>query len=68
MEKNLVNADRIIRLLVAMVLIVLNVDRTIPGYWGVIAWVFAIMFLVTGLAGFCPLYSLFGIRTSSDTE
>jgi len=32
--------------------------------WGVILKVLGVLMLVTGLAGYCPVYSLFKVRTN----
>ncbi|WP_371132606.1 DUF2892 domain-containing protein [Phenylobacterium sp.] len=55
--------DRIIRLAVAAVIIVLYLTGTVPGVAGIISIVIAIIFTVTSLIGFCPLYTLLKIST-----
>ncbi len=52
--------DRVLRVLVGLVLLSLTVvgPKTPVGLVGVVP-------LLTGLVGFCPLYRLLGIRTSS---
>ena len=57
------NADRVIRLLVALVFLVLYFTNVITGTLGVILLVVAAIFLVTGIIGFCPLYVPFGFNT-----
>ena len=58
MTCNVGTVDRIIRVIVGVVLIALVFvgPKTPWGWIGVIP-------LVTGLIGYCPLYSLLGIRT-----
>lgn len=58
MNLNVGGIDRALRVLVGLVLVVLAAMGTI-GLWG---WI-GIVPLVTGLAGWCPLYTLLGIRT-----
>lgn len=56
--KNVGNADKVIRIILGLVLIALVfVGPQTP--WG---WI-GIIPLATGLIGFCPLYSVFGINT-----
>ncbi len=58
MSCNVGTVDRVIRVIVGVVLIGLALvgPKTPWGWIGVIP-------LVTGLIGYCPLYSLLGIRT-----
>ena len=63
MKKNMGTADRIIRAVIALVMIVLFVQGVISGTLGIILLVLSAVFLLTSLVGFCPLYAPFGIRT-----
>jgi type III secretory pathway component EscS len=63
MRKNIGGTDKIIRLLVAIVLIVLYFSETITGTLGIVGLVIAAVLALTSLVNFCPLYSLLGIRT-----
>lgn len=56
-------ADRIIRLLLAALVAVLYYMDIISGTLGIILVVLAIIFLVTSLISFCPLYLPFGLST-----
>ena len=56
---NVGSTDRIIRLVVGALLIVLTLTGTI-GVWG---WIGVIM-LATAFMKFCPAYSIFGWRTN----
>lgn len=55
--------DRIIRLLVAAVFVLLFVFKVVSGTWGIILLVIAGIFVITSLVSFCPLYLPFGIKT-----
>lgn len=59
MKAHVGGMDRVLRVLVGVALIALAFAETV-GWWG---WL-GVVPLVTGLAGFCPLYNLLGIRTS----
>jgi hypothetical protein len=63
MKKNMGFADRIIRLLLAALVAVLYYMDIISGTLGIILVVLAIIFLVTSLISFCPLYLPFGLST-----
>ena len=63
MKKNMGNADRIIRILLAAVFAVLYFTNTITGTLGLILLVLGIVFLLTSLVGSCPLYAVLGVNT-----
>jgi hypothetical protein len=58
MKSNVGGIDRIARILVGAVLIALAATGTVA-WWG---WL-GVIPLLTGLAGFCPLYPLLGLNT-----
>lgn len=63
MKKNMGTADRIIRVIVAAVLALLYFNGTISGTLGIVLVAVAGIFVLTSLVSFCPLYTIFGIRT-----
>ena len=63
MKKNMGNADRIIRLIVAAVFAILFLTDVVTGTLGIILLVLAVVFVLTSLISFCPLYLPFGLRT-----
>lgn len=63
MKKNMGLADRLIRVLVAIIAVVLFVTHTVSGTAGIIMLVLAGVFMLTSFAGFCPLYVPFRIST-----
>lgn len=63
MKKNMGSADKIFRLIVAAVLVILYFTNTISGTFGIVALVIAAVFALTSVVSFCPLYTLFGINT-----
>lgn len=63
MKKNMGNADRIIRTLIAVVAAYLYFSGTVTGTLGIVLVVVAAVFLLTSLISFCPLYTLFGLNT-----
>jgi hypothetical protein len=63
MKPNMGSADRIIRIVLAAVLIGLYAMGTVTGTLGTVLLVLGIVFLGTSLVRFCPLYAPFGIST-----
>ncbi len=67
MEKNMGTADRIIRLLLVIIIAILYFTGQISGTAALILGIIALIFLVTSLIGFCPLYKVVGISTNRGT-
>jgi len=63
MKKNMGIADRVIRILVAALIAVLYFTNVIAGTLGIVLLVLGAIFLLTSFVGFCPLYTIFGLRT-----
>jgi len=68
MKKNMGSADQGIRLLLAATLVVLYFSGVISGTFGMITLVIAAVFMVTTLVGYCPMYSLIGVKTCKVKE
>jgi hypothetical protein len=56
MKKNMGAADRIIRVIIAAILIVLYFSGTVTGTLGIVLIALSIIFVLTSLVSFCPLY------------
>lgn len=63
MKKNMGNIDKTIRIAVALLISILFLANVITGILAIILLVFAGIFLITSLVGFCPLYVPLGIST-----
>jgi hypothetical protein len=63
MKHNMGTADRIIRFLLAVLVLVLYFLKIISGTAALILGVVAIVFFLTSLIGFCPLYVPLRIST-----
>lgn len=63
MKKNMGVADRVFRMVAAIVLMDLSLDGNLPGIWNALSWVVVTDFELTGLIAWCPLYALFHIHT-----
>lgn len=59
------NIDKVVRLLVAAVVVYLLVSGTVvlSSALGIVLAVVALIFVVTSLMGTCPIYSLVGLST-----
>ncbi len=68
MKKNMGSTDKVIRLVLAALFIVLYVTGYVTGTWGIVLLVLAGIFILTSLITFCPLYWPFGISTRSKKE
>ena len=68
MKKNMGSADRIIRLVIAAVAAFLYFNGTLSGTIGIVALVVAVIFALTSLISFCPLYTIFGLSTNGNKE
>ena len=64
MKKNMSNIDKGVRVLIAIVIAVLYYFEKIEGTLAYILMAVAIIFLITALVNFCPLYKVCGIRTN----
>jgi len=63
MKANMGSADRIVRIILAVVMGVLYFQGIVAGTLGIILVVAAIVFALTSLISFCPLYPIFGLTT-----
>jgi len=68
MKKNVGNADRLIRVLLALVIAVLYFTDQISGTVAIVLGLLAVIFLITSAMSFCPLYAPFKISTAKKNE
>ncbi len=68
MKKNMGLMDRGIRILLGLVVVVLYVNQLISGVAAVILGIIAVVFFLTGLIGFCPLYVPLKIDTGTNKD
>ncbi len=59
MKKNIGTGDRIVRAILSVVVAVLYFTGQITGIAAIVLGAMAIVFLLTSLISFCPLYALF---------
>ncbi len=63
MKKNMGSVDKAVRIVVAVIIAFLFYNGTIAGTLGIVLMVLAAVFVLTSFISFCPLYTIFGIKT-----
>lgn len=64
MKKNMGYIDRVIRVIFAVAVAILFFNGVITGTFGIVLMVLAIVFVLTSMLGFCPIYTVLGINTT----
>ncbi len=64
MKTNMGSIDKVVRLVLAVVFIVLFFTHIVEGMWGYVLLGLAAIFAATSFISFCPLYWPFGISTA----
>ena len=68
MKKNMGKVDKLMRIIVAIVIGLLYFNNIISGMLGMVLIVLAMVFLLTSLINFCPLYLPFDIDTREEKK
>jgi hypothetical protein len=68
MFKNIGKSDKVIRILLAIVLIIIVEFGGVTGLLSLLFIGLSFVFLMTALVNFCPLYIPFGIKTCKKTR
>lgn len=68
LNKNMGMLDRTIRLVIAAVIAVLYFTGNLSGLAAIILGILAVIFVVTSLVSFCPLYLPFGLSTRKQSS
>lgn len=63
MKPNLSNLDRTLRVIVAALFAYLYFGGIVTGVLGIVLLVLGVVFVLTAIVGFCPLYTLFKFST-----
>jgi len=63
MKKNMGTIDKVIRILVAVIVVTLYFTKVISGTLGIILLALSAVFVVTSIFSTCPLYMPFGLST-----
>jgi len=64
MKKNIGTIDKIVRIILALVIVALYFTHVISGVLTIVLLVLAGILILTSLISFCPLYLPFGIKTN----
>ncbi|MCB0102122.1 MAG: DUF2892 domain-containing protein [Anaerolineales bacterium] len=64
MKRNMSNVDRIVRLVISAVFVYLSLSGIVAGTLGTVLLVLAVIFTLTSILAFCPLYLPFKINTN----
>ncbi len=67
-KQNMGTADRVIRFLVAAIILVLYATGILHGLAAVLLLVASAVFILTGMVSFCPLYLPFRITTKRKNQ
>jgi hypothetical protein len=68
MKKNIGTTDRLVRLVLAAILILLTVLKVLTGTWAIIALIVSAVLILTSVIKFCPLYCPLHINTSKSDD
>jgi len=68
MKKNMGSMDKAVRILAAVTILILYLAEQISGTAVLILGAISIVFVATSLMGYCPLYSLFKVKTINVQE
>lgn len=63
MKKNMGSIDRVVRIMIAIIAIILYNQGIVTGTLGIMLIIIAGVFTLTSLVSFCPLYRLVGLNT-----
>lgn len=67
MTRNVGSTDRIVRVLIGVVALIVAFAGMLTLTWTWVVGIVGGVLLLTGVVGFCPLYRLFGMRSTGKT-
>lgn len=65
MTYNVGGVERVVRILLGIVLVVLGLVHVVTGGWAIAGYIVGAIAFVTGLVRFCPVWELFRVNTHS---
>jgi hypothetical protein len=68
MKKNVGSVDKVVRILIALIVVILFFTNVISGVVGIILLIVAGVIVLTSIISFCPLYWPFGLSTEKKKE
>lgn len=66
MTKNMGTVDRIIRTVLALIVVIFYFTGDLSGLAAIILGIFVLIFLVTSFTGVCPLYKVLNVSTKKN--
>ncbi len=66
MKKNIGTIDRIVRILIAAMIIYLYFSNVISGTMGIILIAISAVLVITSIISFCPLFFLLGLKSTKN--
>ena len=64
MKANMGKADRVVRLLLVLAIVLLLASRAVGGWLAIVLGIVGLGLLISSIVGSCPLYPLIGISTA----
>ena len=68
MKKNVGSTDKVIRIILAVIGVVLFLTNVVSGTLGYIVLAISAILVITSIISFCPLYLPFGINTGKKSS
>jgi len=68
MKANMGILDRVMRVLIAAAIVILYYTNIISGTVAIVLLAVAGIFILTSFISFCPLYTIFGLRTNKSNK
>lgn len=68
MKKNVGTVDKVVRIILALVIVALYFTHVLSGVLAIVLLALAGIFVLTSLFSFCPIYWPFGIRTNKKKQ
>ena len=68
MTKNMGTVDRLVRIILAVIIVILLLNGSVAGTLALILGIFAVSFLGTSAIGWCPLYKPLNINTKKTRQ
>ena len=66
MKRNLSNIDRIARVVLAALFAYLYFGGILPGTLGLVLFILGIVFVLTSIISFCPIYAMLKLSTHKE--
>jgi hypothetical protein len=68
MKKNVGNIDKLVRMIIAIIIVTLSYFEIIDGTLAIILLAFALILVVTSFMNFCPIFAFIGKSTHKTEE